>query len=316
MGKESLLTTDGEQLIILDTGQRNDGPGPDIFNCHLILDGVEIYGNVEMHLRAKDWYSHKHHLDPKYDRVILHVVNHGSQGPDIPTLQVQPVYEGSGCCLALRPITQSEIINHAFERFKSKINHLNALESNDGGYSPLMLGLFEILLAGSKRRAGLQAVASQLGLSFWPDNKQWQGSNQTFLKTQSIDHLIRAIIHNKHHFEVENWQSGIGESWSSLDPLLTPIQRLGISQNKCREWFVNFVAPHLGESRGFKLWRYLPVFRHYGCEKQLMQNLGLRQINQIVDQQGVLAWDLKLCRPKRCSACPLTQSHQPLTLVN
>lgn len=37
------------------------------------VDG-EIVGDVEFHLRAGDWFTHGHQDDPRYNRVILHVV--------------------------------------------------------------------------------------------------------------------------------------------------------------------------------------------------------------------------------------------------
>ena len=311
-----LRTTEGERLIVLDSGRRNDGPGPDILNCHIIIEGVELCGDVEMHQLAKDWFSHKHHMDPRYASVILHVVNDAGQGPDIPTLKLQQNFSRNGCCLALHPISPSEILKYASQRFMSKSDHIQILGNNERGYSPLLLGMFEILLSGSKRRTGLEMVAAQLGLAFWPDNKPWQGSNQSFSQRQSIDQLIMRILPKMGLFDPGNWGSVSGNSWSFFDLLLIPIQDLGISQSKSREWLVNIVAPYLGKSTGFNIWSDLPVFRHYGCEKQLMRNLGLNRIDTILEQQGVLAWDLQHCRRKLCGACPLTQSHQPLTQIN
>ena len=315
-GYDLLRTTEGERLIVLDSGHGNDGPGPDILNCHIIIEGVELCGNVEMHRHAKDWYSHKHHLDPHYASVILHVVFDERQGPDIPTLRLPSKFSGYDGCLASQPLSQNDILKYAFERFMSKNNHSQVLEYNERGYSPLLLGMFEILLAGSKRRTGLELVASQLGLPFWPDNKHWKGSNQSFPQGQSFHHIMSRILANMSLFDAEKWLAVYGSSWSSFELFLKPIQDLGISHNKSREWFVNIVAPYLGIFEGFNIWRDLPVFRHYGCENRLMQNLGLNRIETIMEQQGVLAWDLQHCRRKVCSTCPLTQSHQSLTQIN
>ena len=42
--------------------------------AHLIIGGREVKGDIEIHLVSSDWYHHGHHQDPRYDKVILHVV--------------------------------------------------------------------------------------------------------------------------------------------------------------------------------------------------------------------------------------------------
>ena len=67
-------TTDGRPVEILSVGQHNIDAGPDFANVHLRIGEQEWYGNVEIHLTSSDWYTHKHHLNPAYDSIILHVV--------------------------------------------------------------------------------------------------------------------------------------------------------------------------------------------------------------------------------------------------
>lgn len=68
------ITTDGRPIEVIDIGQHNMDAGPDFSQVHLRIDGVEWIGNVEIHLKSSDWYKHRHHQDPAYDNVILHVV--------------------------------------------------------------------------------------------------------------------------------------------------------------------------------------------------------------------------------------------------
>ena len=68
------LTTGGEQLNALHPGLHNTDAGPDFFQATVEIGGVRWVGNVEIHVRASDWFRHGHQNDPKYRSVILHVV--------------------------------------------------------------------------------------------------------------------------------------------------------------------------------------------------------------------------------------------------
>jgi len=86
------LTTSGEELAILNPGQRNTDSGPDFFNSMIKIGKTTWAGNVEIHTRSSDWFSHNHNNNPVYDNIILHVVYeddkpvHRKNGELIPTL--------------------------------------------------------------------------------------------------------------------------------------------------------------------------------------------------------------------------------------
>lgn len=67
-------TTDGQPIEIISVGEHNRDSGPDYSHARLRIGGREWVGNIELHIHASDWYKHKHHLDPAYDTIILHVV--------------------------------------------------------------------------------------------------------------------------------------------------------------------------------------------------------------------------------------------------
>jgi hypothetical protein len=69
-----LFTQSGKSLSILHPGELNKDAGPDFFNARLVIDGIELAGNVEIHLRSSDWSKHGHEQDRRYDRIILHAV--------------------------------------------------------------------------------------------------------------------------------------------------------------------------------------------------------------------------------------------------
>jgi len=72
--KVDFKTTDNEHLSIIKSGLHNKNAGPDFLNAELKIDGQTWIGNVEIHLKASDWYLHNHEKDLNYDAVILHVV--------------------------------------------------------------------------------------------------------------------------------------------------------------------------------------------------------------------------------------------------
>lgn len=71
---DSLVTSNGEPIRILKSGSLNKNTGPDFLNAQLQINQQIWVGNVEIHLKASDWYAHTHETDANYDAVILHVV--------------------------------------------------------------------------------------------------------------------------------------------------------------------------------------------------------------------------------------------------
>lgn len=69
-----LRTNDGLLVEVIDPGLHNFGSGPDFFNAKVRVGGQLWVGNVEIHVRASDWFRHHHDTDPAYGNVILHVV--------------------------------------------------------------------------------------------------------------------------------------------------------------------------------------------------------------------------------------------------
>lgn len=89
-----ITTVNGQRLQIIDPGRLNTDAGPDFFNAKIKIDGNTWVGNIEIHHRASDWFRHRHHLDPAYDSVILHIVDlddtpiHRADGQIIPQLRM------------------------------------------------------------------------------------------------------------------------------------------------------------------------------------------------------------------------------------
>lgn len=67
-------TVDGIEVVILNSGIANYNSGPDFFNGKIKIGEQVWAGNIEIHIKSSDWFSHHHETDPNYDNVILHVV--------------------------------------------------------------------------------------------------------------------------------------------------------------------------------------------------------------------------------------------------
>lgn len=84
----------GECVEVIDPGLPNNGAGPDFFNAKVRHGGTEWAGNIEIHVKASDWFRHGHDHDPAYDTIILHVVGSSdarvrrSDGSLIPQVEV------------------------------------------------------------------------------------------------------------------------------------------------------------------------------------------------------------------------------------
>ncbi|MBQ6471722.1 MAG: DUF2851 family protein [Victivallales bacterium] len=82
---------DGTPLRVLSPGVWNGGGGPDFQGAALLLGGIPVHGDVEIHRYASDWRRHGHDRDGRYDGVVLHVVwvdDYGSVLPDVRTLEL------------------------------------------------------------------------------------------------------------------------------------------------------------------------------------------------------------------------------------
>jgi hypothetical protein len=71
----ALRTRRGVPLRVLHPGRPGRGPGPDFRDAIIAPpSGRLLRGDVELHVRASDFVAHGHAADPRYDRVVLHLV--------------------------------------------------------------------------------------------------------------------------------------------------------------------------------------------------------------------------------------------------
>jgi hypothetical protein len=70
----TLKTTDNQAVLVLEVGILNTDGGPDFRDAIIRVDGTTFHGDVEIHRTLIDWQLHGHFEDPRYNKVILHVV--------------------------------------------------------------------------------------------------------------------------------------------------------------------------------------------------------------------------------------------------
>ena len=73
VGKE--LTSSEDTLVsVIYPGRINGDNGPDFRDAVIVNNSHLTKGDIEVHVKSSDWYSHEHHTDAEYNNVILHVV--------------------------------------------------------------------------------------------------------------------------------------------------------------------------------------------------------------------------------------------------
>ncbi|MFY7670117.1 DUF2851 family protein [Tenacibaculum sp. MEBiC06402] len=110
-----LITSHNERISVINSGVYNMNSGPDFLNAKIEIDGQLWVGNIEIHVKASDWYLHHHENDTNYDAVILHVV--WENDADIYMKNNQPIPT-----LELKNRVDPEILNNYRELYANNLN--------------------------------------------------------------------------------------------------------------------------------------------------------------------------------------------------
>ncbi|MBE7639862.1 DUF2851 family protein [Salegentibacter sp. BLCTC] len=116
------VTTQGEKVLLIDTGTHNYNSGPDFFNARVKIGDQIWAGNVELHIKASDWYFHQHENDRNYDNVILHVVWEDD-------VEVQRRNKSAIPALSLKNLVDRSLISGYQKLFVSSQNWINCGKS-------------------------------------------------------------------------------------------------------------------------------------------------------------------------------------------
>jgi len=164
VGKE-LTSSEDELVSVIYPGRTNGDNGPDFRDPVIVDNSYLTKGDVEVHVKSSDWYSHQHHSDAEYNNVILHVVvwhdcNSATllqSGKPVPVLCLSKALRHQAYLLPYQlPCFQildhmdkqtfGELLNTAGEeRFKQKAMHFQAEIKQEKAGQVLFRGIMRAL---------------------------------------------------------------------------------------------------------------------------------------------------------------------------
>jgi hypothetical protein len=183
-GRTDLCTEEDGPIGVVYPGRRNDDRGADL--CDAVIDTEQGLrkGDVEVHIRSSHWWGHRHHQDPSYNRVILHVVYWRDtaapvtlqNGRRVPTLALEK-YVAVGRSVSRRTLPcrgtivrrQTAFVGAALEeagdhRFKGKVAEFREAASRVGAFQALYQGIMGAL-GYVKNKVAMIELARRLPLS-------------------------------------------------------------------------------------------------------------------------------------------------------
>lgn len=190
-----LVTADGQRLEIVHRGAWSHGLGPDFQGAEILFnDKMLQFGSIEMHLSSRGWTDHGHHLDGRYDSVVLHVVGshdgreiRRSDGALVPTVEVGPLSRftppdfatwdwdriGGDVCAHRSAVSRPDLVRAILWRLgDTRLADRSArIESQFESFPPAQILWLEILdgLGYSQNRAPMRALGELLPLSLCED---------------------------------------------------------------------------------------------------------------------------------------------------
>ena len=189
-----LTDTEGESIDIVYQGVHNIHAGADFQQAKIKIGETLWAGNLEIHVNANEWFTHKHDADPAYNNVILHVV-YEQKGPlairqngqTIPTLElkkrISPAllsrYEELSRRKDWIPCARffkdtNELTLRSFldrlmvERLESKVEQVNLmLAQSENDWENVMFQMIARYLGASINKDAFFSLAKSLPVKIW-----------------------------------------------------------------------------------------------------------------------------------------------------
>jgi len=242
-------TTNDRRLKGVYAGQLNTTCGPDYQGAEFDLDDKRYRGDVEIHCKIKDWFAHGHHLDWRYDNVLLHLTAEetcsdniitNSKGLSIPSLSFHdfpdlPIKNKAEYYCKSSGHNYDQLITDlkrlAGYRLKEKVNIYRRVISGDGFDQGLYRLIFRMLGRGQNAdiydRIALMlpwSTIQQIKHRYHPDKEFWESILLTFAGFSLTDpqKKIKAIpgLTDQPPIPRQAWQ------FAGLRPPAHPVRRL------------------------------------------------------------------------------------------
>jgi len=257
LGKE-LTSSEDELFSVIYPGRTNGDNGPDFRDAVIVNKSHLTKGDVEVHVKSSDWYSHEHHVDAEYNNVILHVVmwhdcNSATllqSGKSVPmlclakALRHQPYLlpHQLPCFRILDRMdrqTLGKLLNTAGEeRFKQKAMHFQAEIKQEEAGQVLFQGMMRALgyakntkpfedladrmpLNSIESREGLATKqALLLGTAGLLPSQRWQGKSAREKEVQELEQIWQSAGKKVETMKESDW------SLSHIYPNNSPVRRI------------------------------------------------------------------------------------------
>jgi hypothetical protein len=258
MGKE--LTSDEDAPVsVIYPGRANGDNGPDFRDAVIVNKSHLTKGDVEVHVKSSDWYSHEHHADAEYNNVILHVVmwhDYNSatllkSGKPVPVLCLAKALQHQAYLLPYQQLPCSQILAHmdrqtlkkllnaaGEERFKQKAMHFQAEIKQEEAGQVLFRGMMRALgyakntkpfedladrmpLNSIESREGLALKqALLLGTAGLLPSQRWQGEFAREKEVQELERIWQSAGKKVKTMKEGEW------NFSHIYPNNSPVRRI------------------------------------------------------------------------------------------
>ncbi|HUW46326.1 MAG TPA: DUF2851 family protein [Dehalococcoidia bacterium] len=257
VGKE--LTSSEDTLVsVIYPGRINGDNGPDFRDAVIVNNSHLTKGDIEVHVKSSDWYSHEHHTDAEYNNVILHVVmwhdcNSATllqSGKPVPMLCLAKALRHQAYLLPyLLPCFQTldhmdrqalrKLLNTAGEeRFKQKAMHFQAELKQEEAGQVLFRGIMKALGYAKNTkpfedladRMPLNSIESRegvalkqallLGTAGLLPSQRWQGKFAKEKEAQELEQIWQSAGKKVKTMKEGDW------NFSHIYPNNSPVRRI------------------------------------------------------------------------------------------